>query len=371
MRYMAPFIAALLVIVPITSYDFFQVEADGLGIERNSEGINFISDMENGENEDLMEISSQLQSNYFIQNVGQIPEMGHKFYSTDGNIQFLNDEVLMRFREMEPIFSDDEEPDHFHDPMIEEAQTSYHDRGVVLKYYFINANHVEPYGRERCSWNTNYFKGSDPDHWHTEVPNYREIVYPEIWDGIDVVYKLLDGNVKYDIVISPGADTDQIMFGLEGNEELDIDENGDLVIVTEYWDIMDSGLVCYYSDSDGETINVRFNVIDQGHFGFDIKAYDRSREVVIDPLTYSTFLGGSDYDSGSGIAIDSSGNAYVTGSTNDGTTDYPTTTGAYNTTHNGGNDVFVIKLNSSGSSLIYSTFIGGSIAFRLRVPPLW
>jgi hypothetical protein len=75
---------------------------------------------------------------------------------------------------------------------------------------------------------------------------------------------------------------------------------------------------------------------------------------------YSTFIGGSSTDGGLGIAVDSVGNAYVTGYTQDGTTDYPTTTGAFDTTHNGNEDVFVTKLNAAGSGLLYSTFIGGS-----------
>ncbi|HEX8247163.1 MAG TPA: SBBP repeat-containing protein [Pyrinomonadaceae bacterium] len=77
-------------------------------------------------------------------------------------------------------------------------------------------------------------------------------------------------------------------------------------------------------------------------------------------LIYSTFLGGQGFDEGNSIAVDSSGNAFLTGFTQDHTTDYPATAGAYDTTHNGFNDVFVTKLNAAGSALIYSTFIGGA-----------
>ncbi len=76
-------------------------------------------------------------------------------------------------------------------------------------------------------------------------------------------------------------------------------------------------------------------------------------------LIYSTFIGGSSFDAGYGIAVDSSGNAFVTGVTIF-SIDYPTTAGAFDATHNGSQDVFVTKLDAAGSSLLYSTFIGGS-----------
>ncbi len=77
-------------------------------------------------------------------------------------------------------------------------------------------------------------------------------------------------------------------------------------------------------------------------------------------LIYSTFIGGISGDAGYGIAIDTSGNAYITGTTSDDTTDYPTTVGAFDTTHNGMLDVFVTKINTAGTALIYSTFLGGN-----------
>jgi hypothetical protein len=75
-------------------------------------------------------------------------------------------------------------------------------------------------------------------------------------------------------------------------------------------------------------------------------------------LTYATFLGGSSNDEGRGIAIDTSGAAYVTGLTN--SSDFPTTAGAFDTSFSGGNSAFVVKLNAGGSALVYATFLGGS-----------
>jgi hypothetical protein len=82
--------------------------------------------------------------------------------------------------------------------------------------------------------------------------------------------------------------------------------------------------------------------------------------LVIDPiLVYSTYLGGSGFDAGVGIAVDASGNAYVTGQT--GSTNFPTTPGAFQTTYGGGSfDAFITKLNPTGTALVYSTYLGGS-----------
>jgi hypothetical protein len=98
----------------------------------------------------------------------------------------------------------------------------------------------------------------------------------------------------------------------------------------------------------------------RGGYGFAVGAYDPRYPLIIDPaLDYSTFLGGTDSDFGAGIAVDASGSAYVTGGTFSG--DFPTTTGAFDTTFNGGAaDAFVTKLNASGSALAYSTFLGGT-----------
>ncbi|MCK5773158.1 MAG: SBBP repeat-containing protein, partial [Thermoplasmata archaeon] len=314
---------------------------------------------DNNEEQTLKQFDS-LSSNYFIQNDGQMIGSESLFYSTSGDIHFLPDAVLMRFRELEPVFEDEKEKRELMDPFEEDTPDSFYEKGVVLKYSFVDANKMVPYGRGKCSWNTNYFKGSDPDHWYTDIPNYNEIVFPEVWDGIDIVYRLKDGNVKYDIVLSPEADPGLIQFRIEGNTDIVIDESGDLVIGTEYRDILDSGLIAFYGDSENVGIDIDFKLINRDHFGFELGSYDRSRGVVIDPLIYSTFIGGNSGDYGYNIDVDSSGNAYVTGQTYVSTTDYPTTTGAYDKTFNGGSDVFVTKLNSAGSSLVYSTFLGGS-----------
>ena len=106
-------------------------------------------------------------------------------------------------------------------------------------------------------------------------------------------------------------------------------------------------------------INGRFLKFGNMEYGFKIlDDYDKTKDLMIDPeLEYSTYLGGYNNDIGYGVANDPTGNSYITGRTQ--SNDFPTTPGAYDTSINGIPDAFVIKLNHTGSTIIYSTFIGG------------
>ena len=108
-------------------------------------------------------------------------------------------------------------------------------------------------------------------------------------------------------------------------------------------------------------VAARYRLSGDGRIAFEVAAYDRARPLVIDPvLAYSTFLGGAgdDYPLGLGIAVDSVGNAYITGQTTSG--NFPTTAGAYQVASPGVRDVFLAKIKADGTGLVYSTYLGGS-----------
>jgi hypothetical protein len=175
-----------------------------------------------------------------------------------------------------------------------------------------------------------------------------------VYAGIDMRYYLEGGRLRYDWVVEPGGDPSQIVFGLEGSEKTYIDSEGRLVFTTRFGEVKLAELRVYQGDRE---IGGRF-VERPGGWGIEVGSYDPTQLLVIDPLVYSTYIGGSDWDYGYAIAVDGSGYAYVTGYTR--SPNYDVTPGAFQATNGGYGDVFVTKLNATGTALVYSTYIGGS-----------
>ncbi len=225
---------------------------------------------------------------------------------------------------------------------------------------------MQPVGVERLSWNSNFFYGNDSEKWCVEVPNFREIYYENLYDGIDLRYYSLENGLKYDLIVHPGADINQIKVRYLGAENLRIDEGGNLIIKTEIKDILDSEPFIYqdYNEARHQVVG-RFKIIDELEYGFELlDEYCDQEILIIDPtvrIEYSTFVGGATGEIGYDIEVDSNGSAFVTGVTL--SMDFPTTPGVHNTTRNDNGssvDIFVLKLSPNGSDLIYSTFIGGN-----------
>jgi hypothetical protein len=216
------------------------------------------------------------------------------------------------------------------------------------------AAHPQREGRELLAGYYNYLIGNDPTRHATYVRRYQEAWVKGVYAGIDMRYYLEGGRLRYDWVVQPGGDPSQIVFGLEGSEKTYIDSEGRLVFTTRFGEVKLAELRVYQGDRE---IAGRF-VERPGGWGIAVGSYDPTQLLVIDPLVYSTYIGGGGDDEGHAIAVDGSGNAYVTGYT--GSTDYDVTPGAFQTTNGGGDDVFVTKLNATGTALVYSTYIGGS-----------
>jgi len=231
---------------------------------------------------------------------------------------------------------------------------------IMIKADFVGANpNPRMVSEEMLEYKCNYFLGNDPSKWRTDVPNYSAIVYEDIYPSIDLKYYGNGKQMEYDFIVSPGADPSQIVVQYEGARSVSVNSAGQLVVETDWGEVVEQRPVVYQmSGSDRVSLASEYVLKGDNSFGFELPdGYNTNLLLVIDPtLVYSTYLGGNYDDYGYAIAVDASGAAYVTGRT--GSSNFPTLN-PYQTDQ-GGNDVFVTKLSSSGSSLLYSTYLGGS-----------
>jgi Beta-propeller repeat len=218
--------------------------------------------------------------------------------------------------------------------------------------------HASVTGADALLGKSHYFIGSDPSRWRSNVPTYAAVKYTGVYPGIDLVYHGNQRLLEYDFRVAPGADPRAIEIRFRGARKLSLNREGALVIGLDGSEVIEPAPVVY-QEIEGERRMVagRYELRGKSRVGFRVTEYDRSRPLVIDPtLVYSTYLGGSSSAYGPGIALDTSGNAYVMGSAELG---FPSTAGAFQTTYGGNFDVFVAKLNAAGSALLYSTYLGG------------
>lgn len=228
---------------------------------------------------------------------------------------------------------------------------------------------------------SNYFLGSNPALWHTDIPNYGRIRYRSIYPGVDLVYYGNQRRLEHDFIVAPNADPGAIKLAMKGARKARIDDaTGDLILKTDKGNSQLRLLKpVTYQQSNGRRTEIAssYKLLAGNRIGFSVGQYNHAEPLVIDPiLVYSTFLGGSgalsasqffdlagtgNGDQGNGIAVDASGSAYIVGSTY--STDFPLTSGAFQSQNNAptySSTAFVSKLNPAGTALVYSTYLGGS-----------
>jgi hypothetical protein len=273
-------------------------------------------------------------------------------------------------------------------------------------------------GQEPTSGVSNYIFGFDQSQWHTNIPNFASVRYAGLYPGTDLVFHSDAGRLEYDFVVAPGADSRNIQLEIEGTSDITEDGDGNLLLHAGSRTLLQAKPVVYQELRGGKVrVDAQFVLTRPNHVAIRVADYDRSKPLVIDPvisfsatlassggstavaldpagnvylidgstplaplgtisvtkldptlstILYSTHFGPANTGSGnpsiaSGITVDSSGDAYVIGSTNSPT--FPTTPGAYQTIRsdltNSTHDAFLTKLNSTGA-VVYSTYLGGN-----------
>ena len=215
-------------------------------------------------------------------------------------------------------------------------------------------------GLEKLPGISNYLIGNDPKKWRTDIPNYARVRFQDVYPGVDLVCYGQGGQLEYDLLVMPGADPRRIELAWDGVDRLERNSDGDLVLRTPAGAVVQKRPLVY-QEAGGRRVRVAasYEVRAGNHVTMALAHYDRSRPLVIDPvvLIYSTFLGGTGDDGATSVAVDSAGSAYVTGWTY--SADFPTQS-PYQGINRGQRDVFVSKLSTAGSALVYSTYLGGS-----------
>lgn len=233
---------------------------------------------------------------------------------------------------------------------------------TVLRMKLARANLSESIeGVERLPGRSNYFIGNDRRKWRANVPSYSKVKYKNVYSGIDLVYYGNQQELEYDFIVSPGARPGLISMTFEGMRRMQIDSNGDLLLDTAEGQARHHKPKAYQEIAGRrKEVAASFLINERREVSFVLGEYDERLALVIDPVfSYSTFLGGNSSDAIRGIAVDSAGNAYVTGET--ASTNFPVTANGYRTVHSGGfNDVIVSKLNPTGTALLSSTYLGGN-----------
>ena len=274
----------------------------------------------------------------FIENEGQVEDEAVRFYArTFGGTLFVEDGGVVTY-----------------------SLPAGNGTGAVIREFLSDREGVFPVGIEPSATKVSYFIGNDSDNWQSNLPTYNAVSLGEVYAGISLSLKAHGDNVEKIFTVEPGANPDAIMVRVEGAADaLRVNETGELEIETAAGVVRFTKPVAFQErGGTREEVEVAYTVYDRETYGFIVGNYDSSRPLIIDPLLASTFIGGGDSDNACAIAIDSSGNLYVAGHT--WSSNYPTTGGAYDSMHNGMDDVFVSKLSSDLDSLLASTFIGGS-----------
>jgi gliding motility-associated-like protein len=238
-------------------------------------------------------------------------------------------------------------------------------RGHAFRMSFVGTNNRVPTsGKGKSSHYSNYFIGNDSARWASHAHSFEEVNYTALYNGIDMRVYGHNGHLKYDMMVAPHAEAGAIRMEYEGVDGIRILENGDLSITTSLLGIIESSPIAFQEVNgvrrevpcsfklDGQVVSFHFP-----------QGYDEDYALVIDPeIVFASYVGSTTNNFGSSATYDAAGNLYGAGTTFG--VGYPTTMGAFQTASmgfaGGPCDIGISKFAADGSTLIYSTYLGGT-----------
>ncbi|MBS1772844.1 MAG: PKD domain-containing protein [Bacteroidetes bacterium] len=241
----------------------------------------------------------------------------------------------------------------------------------AYKVIFDGANtDIDVYGTKAQQHYYNYFLNNDPNKWKTGIHPNLAVDYSNVYNNIDIHVSSENDVLKYDVIVHPGANAEQVKFRYVGTDGLKI-QNSKLQIKTSVGTVEELKPYAYqYVNGERKEVYCRYQLKDNVVSFSMPDGYDTKQDLIIDPtIVFATFTGSSFDNWGYTATYDASGNFYAGGITGNGQggTGYPTTVGAYQTTWGGGGssgngypvDISITKFNAAGNSMVYSTYLGG------------
>lgn len=200
----------------------------------------------------------------------------------------------------------------------------------------------------------NYYIGNDRSKWQQGVKQYSAVTYREVYPGVNLSFHGNQRQLEFDFIVSPGANPAPIEVGFTGTRTIATDAAGNLMLSSAAGDVMLHKPVAYQEkNGQREPVDAGFVLQANNKVGFELGRYDHSRQLVIDPsVVYASYLGGSDDDEAFAIAVDSSGDAYITGQTKSPTFDGLPAGPNF--------DVFVSEFNPTANSIVYTSIFNAT-----------
>jgi gliding motility-associated-like protein len=304
----------------------------------------------------------------FIENKGQWDKsVRFKIDIPSGSIFLKNNGLHYIFRDDEAIYK------LKHSVTKENPNTRKVDTQIAmhsLMVTFVGANqNPEMIGKNKSEEKYNFFLSNNPNDWATGVSAYGEVLYKNVYDGVDLRIFCHQNSLKYEFILQAGVSPSNIKLRYSGADALTI-ESGHLHVKTSLAEVIEMKPYCFQ-----ENKNTRKNTEIEGQFSlknneltYDFpKGFDPNQPLVIDPkLVFSTYSGSTADNWGHTATYDAEGHLYAGGSVNRGTGtspgQLPTTTGAFQTSFGGGWDVAIHKYSSDGTKLLYGSYLGGSFS---------
>ncbi|MBI5376572.1 MAG: SBBP repeat-containing protein [Candidatus Schekmanbacteria bacterium] len=309
----------------------------------------------------------------FVENQGQVKDNGVKFFAqTFAGTVFVTDKGEIVYGLVKPeeksksAESKSQKPEKnespSNPPFVKGEKGGF--KSLSLRETLVGLQNLSIKGESKAATQINYFVG-DKSNWKKNIPTWESVNLGEVYNGIELKLKAYSKNIEKLFIVNSEGNVDDIKLMLDGAKCIKVNNAGELDVETALGSIKFTKPVAY-QEIDGKTVEVKVEYIIANEkpspftYGFKVASYDKTYPLIIDPLLASTFIGGGTSEYATSIALDSSGNVFITGYAPSG---YPTTVGSYDTLYNSGlHDVLISKLDSNLGTLLCSTYIGGSSA---------